>query len=416
MIVPHVIQQHADDAALLATNRLTLTSAPYAKFGRLVRADQRLMAHLEGLALAGRAASSFHAAMRENPSPGAIFTVTVHALDQKNEATLRELLALVEAQPQTLKGMLSAFGWVNARTLRGFVADLLRDRNPFKRMIGVAACAMHRVDPGGVLSRLVQDPDAVVRARAFRAAGELGRSDLLTACSVAARRDADPEVARWAASSAVHLGDHKSAIRILIEMARSAIVRLSRVFRLAIQAMGPGAAHDTLQGLATDPKNRRLLIQGSGVAGDPAYIPWLLKQMNDVGTARIAGEAFALITGVDLGAEALDRPAPADLGLVPTDDPNNPNVEMDPDDGLSWPDPDRVQQWWQANAARFQQGTRYFMGQPVTPAHCVAVLKNGYQRQRILAARYLCLLEPGTPLFNTSAPAWRQQRLLAQMA
>jgi hypothetical protein len=43
------------------------------------------------------------------------------------------------------------------------------------------------------------------------------------------------------------------------------------------------------------------------------------------------------------------------------------------------------------------------------------VLKTGHQRQRILAAHYLCLLNPGTPLFNTSAPAWRQQRLLAQM-
>jgi hypothetical protein len=46
---------------------------------------------------------------------------------------------------------------------------------------------------------------------------------------------------------------------------------------------------------------------------------------------------------------------------------------------------------------------------------CIDVLKNGYQRQRILAAHYLCLLDPGTPLFNTSAPAWRQQRLLARM-
>jgi hypothetical protein len=55
------------------------------------------------------------------------------------------------------------------------------------------------------------------------------------------------------------------------------------------------------------------------------------------------------------------------------------------------------------------------MGQPVTKEHCIQVLKTGYQRQRILAAQYLCLLEPGTPLFNTAAPAWRQQRLLAAM-
>ncbi len=70
---------------------------------------------------------------------------------------------------------------------------------------------------------------------------------------------------------------------------------------------------------------------------------------------------------------------------------------------------------WATNASRFEPGTRYFMGVPVTRDHCIDVLKNGYQRQRILAANYRCLFEPGTPLFNTSAPAWHQQKLLAQM-
>jgi uncharacterized protein (TIGR02270 family) len=88
---------------------------------------------------------------------------------------------------------------------------------------------------------------------------------------------------------------------------------------------------------------------------------------------------------------------------------------MDPDDGLPWPTTQRVQDWWDANGARFEPGTRYFVGAPVTHAHGLDVLKNAAQRQRILAAHHLCLLTPGTPLFNTSAPAWRQRTLLAQM-
>jgi hypothetical protein len=75
----------------------------------------------------------------------------------------------------------------------------------------------------------------------------------------------------------------------------------------------------------------------------------------------------------------------------------------------------RAAQWWSANAARFQKGARCFMGAPVARAHCLPVLTHGDQRQRVLAAHDLCLLEPGTPLFNTSAPAWRQRRLLARM-
>ena len=137
--------------------------------------------------------------------------------------------------------------------------------------------------------------------------------------------------------------------------------------------------------------------------------------MADFPTARVAGEAFSTISGVHLGQVALDRPAPENFESGPNDDPDDPNVEMDPDDGLPWPDVEKIEKWWSANAHRFQKGVRYFIGAPVTWEHCIDVLKNGYQRQRILAAHYLCLLNPGTPLFNTSAPARRQQRLLAEM-
>jgi len=56
---------------------------------------------------------------------------------------------------------------------------------------------------------------------------------------------------------------------------------------------------------------------------------------------------------------------------------------------------------------------RHFMGEPPTTAHGLSVLRTGFQRQRAAAAEYLCLLNPGTPLFNVAAPARRQQRVLA---
>jgi uncharacterized protein (TIGR02270 family) len=104
---------------------------------------------------------------------------------------------------------------------------------------------------------------------------------------------------------------------------------------------------------------------------------------------------------------------PQDFESGPNDDPNDPDVTMDPDDGLPWPDQAKLQHWWRANQQRFQAGARYFIGAPVTRAHCIDVLKNGYQRQRISAALYLTVMSPGTPLFDTSAPAWRQGRQLA---
>lgn len=45
--------------------------------------------------------------------------------------------------------------------------------------------------------------------------------------------------------------------------------------------------------------------------------------------------------------------------------------------------------WLIQGSARFQRGQRYFMGAPVTREHCIDVLKNGYQRERILAALFV---------------------------
>jgi uncharacterized protein (TIGR02270 family) len=415
VIVPNVVQQHADDAAVLATNRQALIGAAYVKLQRLRRVDQRLNAHLDGLRIAGDDASRFCEAALENPSSGAVFTLAVRALEDKNKSGIDQLIALAQAVPQALDGLLLALGWVERTRLQGTVASLLRDRDGFRRMVGVAACAMHRVDPGIVSGEHLQDPDPRVRARSFRAAGELGLSELVSSCAAAARRDDHPEIQFWAAWSAVLLGDRNIAVDVLTKRGLSPGAHRTRCFRLVLQAMSTSATHGILHELATDPQRTRWLIQGSGITGDPAYVPWLIKCSAELATARLAAEAFALITGVDLGLEALDRPAPENFESGPNDDPDDPNVDMDPDDGLPWPDVAKIETWWAANSNRFQPGTRYLMGAPVTREHCVDVLKNGYQRQRTLAAHHLCLLEPGTPLFNTSAPAWRQQRLLAKM-
>ena len=131
--------------------------------------------------------------------------------------------------------------------------------------------------------------------------------------------------------------------------------------------------------------------------------------------ARLAGESFSFITGLDLADLDLETEPPKNFRSGPTDNPEDDNVAMDEDDGLPWPDPEKIQAWWDVNHLRFEPRVRYFMGERVSVEHCKQVLRKGFQRQRVAAAEYLCLLIPGTPLFPTSAPAWRQQRWLRQM-
>ncbi|HVQ16107.1 MAG TPA: TIGR02270 family protein, partial [Vicinamibacterales bacterium] len=349
------------------------------------------------------------------PSVGAAFAAAVAAIEGGEIESLQRLAALASKSEPAFQGWTAAFGWVERTHLQGIVRDLLKNADPVSRLAGLTACAMHRVDPGFETGPWLGEPVPALRARALRAVGELGLSSVEPRCR-AAIEDEDAECRFWATWSTVLLGNRGSALSALSETGVSpdAPHRL-RAFRLMLQAMDTRAAHAVLQDVARDAAQRRWVMQGSGIVGDVAYVPWLLGQMASPETARAAGEAFTLITGADLDALQLWREQPEDFESGPTENPEDENVDLEPDEGLMWPDQLKVEQWWVKNSSRFTSGQRYFMGAPVTRAHCIDVLKNGYQRQRILAAHYLCLLDPGTPLFNTSAPAWRQQKLLAQM-
>jgi uncharacterized protein (TIGR02270 family) len=291
---------------------------------------------------------------------------------------------------------------------------LLDDPTPLKQKLGIAACALHRKDPGQILDRFIVAPADSVRIRVLRAAGELGRKDLLPQCQ-AAIIDAKPEVRFWAAWSAVLLGDRTKALDALAAFALKTGLRQMRALQLALQAMEIDAGHVLLCQLIDIPDALRLRIIGSGYVGDPKYAPWLIEQMAQPALARVAAEAFVNITGADFNLDQLETLPPDEFEEGPSEDPDDENVELPEDIALPWPDVEKIQQWWINHQGQFQNGARYFLGKPVTREHCIHVLKEGFQRQRIAAALYLCLLEPGTQLFPTSAPAWRQQRWLATM-
>jgi uncharacterized protein (TIGR02270 family) len=412
-IIPFVIEQHAEELATLWATRNGLAANGHLRLRHLARFDERIAAHEDGCVLGGAEALRVLIAQLATMSAGRVFGAAVAALDLNDRATIAQCLALIQASPEARGGMTSALGWVSAVRLTGIVKDLLTAPSTIQRSLGLAACRLHGVDPGSALPAALKDPGNDVRAEAVRAAGVLGQADLASYLSSLVDEDAACQF--WSVWSAVMLGDRGRGLDTLMNVALSASQHRRRAFRLVCQAMSTTAAHEALRRLAVDSAQIRWLIEGSGIAGDPKYVPWLIGHMASEKTARLGGEAFCLITGLDLGESKLEGQRPENFESGPNDDPNDPNVDMDPDDGLPWPDPEKIETWWAANGSRFQAGTRCFMGALVTREHCIDVLKNGYQRQRILAAHYLCLLEPGTPLFNTSAPAWRQERLLAKM-
>lgn len=381
----------------------------------LSRIDERISAHLDGVAAAGDYGFGLVREALGSPERGEVFLAAVRALEDRRIEFLADLFALVEAAaPEQLAGLVSAFGWVSPQALNGVVRDLLACQSPFFRRIGLTACRLHGVDPGDLLSQAIVSADNRLRACALRCSGAVGRRDLLPALAIALDDD-DLECRFRAAQSSVLLGGGQGAATA--ELGRVAIQPgqfRDQALGLAAMVANPNDERELLSQIAVQ-RDLRLLIRAIGCAGSIEHLAWLIGLMSDDSLTRCAGESFSLIAGTDLAGLDLERKPPEGLRSGPSDDAGDDDVSMDEDDGLPWPDQAKVGTWWSENSGRFQQGVRYLLGAPPTPDHCLRILKNGGQRQRIVAAHHLCFQRAGRSLFNCAAPAWRQKRLLAAM-
>lgn len=409
-----VVGQHAADCGVLCSTRAALVSAPHVKLTHLARLDERLAAHFDGLRIAGRIGTQLCEEALANSGFGEAVAAAVLAIENGDIQGVNRILALAETMTDLQPAVVAAVGWVSAESLREIIRGLLAAPSAFRRTVGIAALQAHRAHAGEAASAAMTDANTLQRLWGFRAAGACGSRDLLGDCLVGLN-DASPACRYSAARSAVLLGDRAKSLEALEQAAL--VVGPDRPHALAtlLRSIRPAQTTVILRAFSRDTSDMRTLMRAVGVAGDCHYVPWLIGQMADLKFARLAGESFSTITGVDLALLDLERKPPEGIEFGPNDNPDDVNVAMDEDEGLCWADPLRVQTWWTANAHRFQPGVRYFMGAPPSWEHCLQVLKDGYQRQRIASAEYLCLLRPGTMLFNCEAPAWRQQRWLTHM-
>jgi uncharacterized protein (TIGR02270 family) len=419
-IVPVVVQQHVEEAAALRHVRTVLVRAPHVGLLQLGRLDERIEAHLDGLAVAGDAGKAMALAALDRPGAGEVFALAVRALQDRDQPLLDHLLALWPELPDARRGLISAFGWVPAATLQGVVRVLLDAPAAHARELGLAACRLHHADPGPLLDKLLADKAPTLRAAAARAAGELGRVDLLPALQAGAD-DAAPDVAFWSAWSAVLLGDRGKAKKVLADTAvqdtRHGPNALAMLMACSTHdEAGDFARHISNQARAPDASTaaQRRLVRALALLGDLRFVPWLITRMAEPPSARLAGEAFQWITGADLARQDLETlnapPMPEQPSASATDD----DVAMDEDDSLPWPDPGRVQRWWDTQGPALQAaGGRLFMGRPLGLESARQVLVDGTQRQRAYAALCCSLLQPGRKLFQVAAPTQRQKRWLA---
>ncbi len=410
-MISEVLSQHVDQSTFLWRLRSTAVTSPLYAQADLAKLDQRVDAHIDGLRIAGKEGWQLGKRKPEWDEPGEVFVSAVLALESSDQSKIDPVLKAATKTAELARGFISALGWLEYKQAEPYIKTLCASQVPAEKRIGIAAAAIHRKDPGRVLNDALADPDPLLRARALRSVGELGRIDLVSTI----QRDLNSEDAGcrfWAAWSTALLVGYRDALDVLQDIASSPSPYRERALQMALRRMDVGSALSWQQRLAQNPRTARAAVIACGIIGDPALVPRLIDQMNVPPVGRVAGEAFTLITGVDLAYDDLDTDKPEGFESGPTEDPKDDNVEMDPDERLPWPDPRLISQWWENHRPEFQSGVRYLLGKPITVEQAEQVLRIGKQRQRAAAAMELAIMKPGTPLFEVRAPGFRQMETL----
>lgn len=413
--IPLVLEQHAEEAAFLWLLRDAAVGEPHYDLPSLARLDGRVEAHVDGLRVAGDAAWPLVKAALAHEEPGEAFAAASLAFESGDPARIKTVFDACAAAPAMLRGVVSALGWMRWDAARKHAEKLVASAAPAERLVALAAAGVHRASLGQALLAAARDHDHAVQARAIRTIGELGlleHAPLLQRRITTSTPDLKSAIRFWAAwSLALRTGD-PNAMTHLKDVAKVDAGRRLRALAVMLRRLTIGEGHNGLKRLQESPALARPAVQAAGILGDPALVPWLLEKMKEPPLARLAGEAFSMITGCDLAYENFDGDKPEGFKAGPTDDPKDENVAMDSDENLPWPKLELVTKWWNERSRNFQSGARHLAGQPVTPEHCAGVLRTGKQRQRAAAALELAIFHPKEPLFEVRAPAMRQSALL----
>jgi uncharacterized protein (TIGR02270 family) len=412
-VITEIISQHVEEASFLWFLRANALRAPHYALKDLAKLDDRVGAHIDGVRIAGPVGWDLCKDALGLGGPGEIFAAAVLAFESGDALQIADVVAHVMDSGEFACGIVSALGWIPFTQAQPHLDRFLVSDVPNLRRIGTAGYAVHRHDPGAPLKKVLTDVDVPLKTRALKAVGELGCLELLPAVLAHLSSD-DPEVqfrAAWSASLLRSL----AGVPVLRTLAEGAGPYAERAAAMALRWMGLDDAHAWQRELAGRPQFRRLSVQAAGVMGDPALIPWLIEKMAISPVARVAGEAFTFITGVDLALHDLEGEWPEGFQAGPTEDPNDDNVDMDPDEDLPWPNQELIDKWWKAHEAEYKKGTRYLCGKPINGESLQYVMRHSKQRQREAAAIELPMLHPGTPLFNVKAPGFRQMEQLSKI-
>jgi len=408
-----ILEEHLDEAAFLWTQwEHALVSPRYTLADVADGPEERLKAHVDGLVVG-----------REPVAERLLIPALAHDEPEYRFAAASALLASGERAPRAavLDALAAAGGPALAALARAFAlhassetTQALLERWPAlpppARSVVLEACVRTGADPGARLDAVMREGEAPTLGAGLEATRRRGRLTPELVDHFIFGPDID------SAEVALRCG-----LRVGFPRAWSAALESARAPGPSAEALRwlaiAGSPDDQrrLLGLATDPETRRESLPAVGVAGRASGAELCLDLMRDEWAARLAGEAFSAITGLEIAGEFADAQATDPYDEIPPDaDPSaEPVPEPWGEGALACPAREAVARWWMAARNRFAPNGRYLAGVPASAERAVALLGRAPMRRRPALALEICARSAGAVDIDVTDWARAQQRGLA---
>jgi len=216
-------------------------------------------------------------------------------------------------------------------------------------------------------------------------------------------------------------------------LCQSAALRSERPNPLAL-ALFAGLADPTQQAqlyqLTQSERHKYAAFGCLGYTGNALLVPWLIQQASseDERTAKLAGEAFSIITGADelVLSDTVSQPgtpstlpaedAEAKQALPPLEEDDlDADIAPGEDDALPRPNAPALANWWQANGGRFDARFRYLAGAPLSFDTFRLALQTFPLRRRHVLSALLAVRTAGALRLDTRGFTRTQRAQLAQI-
>jgi uncharacterized protein (TIGR02270 family) len=181
---------------------------------------------------------------------------------------------------------------------------------------------------------------------------------------------------------------------------------------LYLAMLGSDADLRALVGLLGDGGAKRGALFALGFAGTRTAAVACLEMTKDEALAKLAGEAFCAIVGIDMVKEGmvLADPEPPEEPVPFEEEDLDADLVPKPDDVLPRPDPKRLAVWWEGHRRLFSENERYIGGARADLARLEGALERGPTRRRHAIAAELAVRSGGRYRVETRAFCADQQR------